>query len=429
MELKNCDTSKPYVFVSYSHDNSERVHKDVAELQARGVNLWIDKSDMVIGKDVKQTNGIIRDENCKGAIFYLCEKSAFSEYCLAELRTAKRYTGKIIPVQCFSMDGGIEKAIMQLQRREKDDAKVAISDNLINEIIKPDGSEFISYPIEDVGHIARILSALEDTKVINSEPVVAVPTPKTPAQAPIETPSKPTAVDSSDNARVFTLFGKQYSVPKLKDFMVQSTEIILSAEPSKLGTALEQSAYLSDTNPPVGKTLTYFGSTSEIVINGVTVYVGTSFGTSGAVSQIKKLLEIVGRNKDDLLFSTSSTDDVNTVETSVPSATSGSLSATVLNQTVRFDSWSDGYYQIVKRLIENANNPALLANIRQSILTTDKSQTGENGRGQLMQVRPIEFKGVTYYLGLHSSTADKKRIIKQFIETLGYADADVVYDE
>jgi len=130
-------------------------------LQERGCNVWLDSENMVGGKPVQQTDGIIRNPNCKALIFYMCEKSVCSVYCLAELRVAKKYDIPIIPVHCFPVSG-LEETIVKLQRYMANNEQVDVSDRLITEILKTkNGSEMISIPYDTPAHVSEIMKSLE----------------------------------------------------------------------------------------------------------------------------------------------------------------------------------------------------------------------------------------------------------------------------
>jgi hypothetical protein len=89
LETFNCNRDLPYVFISFSHSNERKVSADVAKLRELGCNIWIYTADMEAGKNIAQTNKIIRDSNCKAVIFYMCKKSICSRYCQEELKQEK----------------------------------------------------------------------------------------------------------------------------------------------------------------------------------------------------------------------------------------------------------------------------------------------------------------------------------------------------
>lgn len=175
MELFQCDSSSPYVFVSYARVNREKVREDVSGLQGRGCNVWLDEENMVSGKPVEQTDGIIRNPNCKALIFYMCERSVCSSYCLAELRVAKKYNIPIIPVHCFPVSG-LEETIIKLQRYMENNEQVDVSDCLISEVLKTkNGSEMISIPYDTPAHLSEIVKSLVGN---GADMVIAEPAPE-----------------------------------------------------------------------------------------------------------------------------------------------------------------------------------------------------------------------------------------------------------
>ncbi len=75
----SCDMTKPFVFISYSHINAKVVLSDIVELKKRGINIWLDYDRLDGGKDDTDTTWVdkikktLKNENCKGVIFYLSE--------------------------------------------------------------------------------------------------------------------------------------------------------------------------------------------------------------------------------------------------------------------------------------------------------------------------------------------------------------------
>ena len=184
MILTRCETLAPYIFVSYARVNRDKVRADVSGLQQHGCNVWLDEENMVGGKPVAQTDGIIRNPNCKALIFYMCERSVCSSYCLAELRVAKKYNIPIIPVHCFPVSG-LEETIIKLQRHMESNEQVDVSDRLISEVLKTkNGSEMISIPYEIPTHLSEIINSIEG----NGAGSVIIGPVQIPAPAPIPAP-------------------------------------------------------------------------------------------------------------------------------------------------------------------------------------------------------------------------------------------------
>lgn len=92
IELKTCDTQKPYVFVSYSKQDKDVVYACVAQLQSRGCNIWIDKEQLVntVGECWnKEARKVLRAPNCKAILFFMSKYSMWSAPVCAELNYAK----------------------------------------------------------------------------------------------------------------------------------------------------------------------------------------------------------------------------------------------------------------------------------------------------------------------------------------------------
>ena len=87
LELKPCDTSMPYIFVSYSSQDAWRVYTDVAEFQRRGYNIWLDEKNLDKTKTSWKKDALeaIKDYNCFLVVFYVSKASLTSEPCLNEL--------------------------------------------------------------------------------------------------------------------------------------------------------------------------------------------------------------------------------------------------------------------------------------------------------------------------------------------------------
>lgn len=86
--LLPCDMESPFVFVSYCSQNKDVVWNDVANLQERGVNLWVDEPNLDKRKPSWKEDALraIDNFNCELLILYLSKESLVSEACLNELK-------------------------------------------------------------------------------------------------------------------------------------------------------------------------------------------------------------------------------------------------------------------------------------------------------------------------------------------------------
>jgi ABC-type branched-subunit amino acid transport system substrate-binding protein len=96
-KIQACDCSKPYVYVSYSTRDGEKVYNDIVALQAAGKNIWIDiPANFNTGEGYNSTIfAALKNENCKGILLYLSEHSATSAQSAKEA--------------CYSMSAAVKE--------------------------------------------------------------------------------------------------------------------------------------------------------------------------------------------------------------------------------------------------------------------------------------------------------------------------------
>ncbi|MDO4280934.1 MAG: toll/interleukin-1 receptor domain-containing protein [Peptococcaceae bacterium] len=91
-QIKACDTTQPYIYVSYSTRDGAAVYEDVIALQEAGKNLWIDVQANMTGDGYNSTIfNAIADHNCKGMFFYLSEHSMTSAQSAKEVAYTKSH--------------------------------------------------------------------------------------------------------------------------------------------------------------------------------------------------------------------------------------------------------------------------------------------------------------------------------------------------
>lgn len=88
-QIKPCDITKPYLFVSYSSKDAEVVLRDVLQLQQRGWNVWVDTKSMDGSRAAWQDSALeaIQSYRCGAFLFYVSGHSLFSRPCLEEWQT------------------------------------------------------------------------------------------------------------------------------------------------------------------------------------------------------------------------------------------------------------------------------------------------------------------------------------------------------
>lgn len=94
IENKRCNTDKPFVFISYSHDSIDTsiVNTVFNKLYDKGLNIWIDTANMPVNEEEWQESAIkaLMNHNCKFAFFFRSESSLIKETIKEELTAIKR---------------------------------------------------------------------------------------------------------------------------------------------------------------------------------------------------------------------------------------------------------------------------------------------------------------------------------------------------
>lgn len=135
-QIKPCDTTKPYFFVSYSSQDCEIVWPDVLRLQQDGWNIWLDKKNLDKTKASWNEDALraINSRHCKLLLFYVSGHSLRSEACFKEWeetssqRTQRNHRGEVptLVVESEPIDNIIhycDKVQMQMEDEIEDDAR------------------------------------------------------------------------------------------------------------------------------------------------------------------------------------------------------------------------------------------------------------------------------------------------------------------
>lgn len=88
--------TEPYLFISYSHYNSDEVYRILNRLNKEKFRVWFDDT-MEIGKDFRDELRI-KIENCAAFIIFISNGSMGSQYCGMEIITAFKNNKRIYPI-------------------------------------------------------------------------------------------------------------------------------------------------------------------------------------------------------------------------------------------------------------------------------------------------------------------------------------------
>ena len=88
--------AESYVFVCYSHSDSERVYTDIVDLDGCGINIWYDEGISAGASWRAEIAAAI--QGAKKLLFFISESSLTSTHCLREVDYALNHDIEIIPV-------------------------------------------------------------------------------------------------------------------------------------------------------------------------------------------------------------------------------------------------------------------------------------------------------------------------------------------
>ena len=82
-QIHPCDTSRRYVFISYSSEDADLVWRDVLEFQRQGYNVWLDEKNLDKTKSSWKADALnaIEDMECELVVFYVSSSSLRSTAC------------------------------------------------------------------------------------------------------------------------------------------------------------------------------------------------------------------------------------------------------------------------------------------------------------------------------------------------------------
>ena len=120
-KIRPCDMEEPFVFVSYSSLDSQRVWEDVLRFQQLGYNVWLDEKNLDKTKASWRADALeaIRDINCCLLVFYVSRYSLVSKACFAELGSTVEETTQAThngPVKFVAVDAEPIDDIIQFQQ-------------------------------------------------------------------------------------------------------------------------------------------------------------------------------------------------------------------------------------------------------------------------------------------------------------------------
>ncbi|MBP3205853.1 MAG: toll/interleukin-1 receptor domain-containing protein [Lachnospiraceae bacterium] len=359
-KIKSVDRSKPYVFVSYSKKDAEKVYSIVVSLQEKGVNLWIDK-------ELEATAGIawnkkafeaMRNKNCIKLLFFMSTNSFMSIPVCAELEythhkavlaSHDQKSIMIVPVsitehlnlrhvleECKKLpeinqpieEKGYEIFKAGAPKIEEEETVFPDSDmeTLLN-IIKMDCFEnsteitvvsggdidsimtnikpAINQEVNDVEAVSKPAETQHDVEDKSAGESVEKSAEKSADRSECEDTDEDAdgGEDEGEGSRsfkqlVFYILGERMEGNQ-SDFMILAIGRLLKAHPEAIKSAIAQFNCLSDVdyeNEHAEGMPSYFRVCHTVRIGGQQVCIGTSYGLKEKLRLVARIMHLVGED-------------------------------------------------------------------------------------------------------------------------------------
>jgi hypothetical protein len=124
----------PHVFVSYSRDDEVFLQRLVADLQAHGITVWIDKSGIPPGTPDWEDALRAAISTSQAVILIASPKSRISRYVRDELSIAERYKHRIYPIWVDGTEW-IDCIPLGYGRTQYIDARGSLYTSALNELV------------------------------------------------------------------------------------------------------------------------------------------------------------------------------------------------------------------------------------------------------------------------------------------------------
>ncbi|MBQ2726495.1 MAG: toll/interleukin-1 receptor domain-containing protein [Clostridia bacterium] len=204
-QILPCNLNKPYIFISYSSKDRERVLEDVLEFQRRGYNLWLDDRNLDKTNPSWKVDALkaIESYYCKLVVFYVSRWSLTSDNCYEELchtrckKTVAYHNEEVkyIAVELESIgnittykndvfDELMEDETVSLKERQM---RAEVLYDFINDFFNTNNEKVRVHPRDEANRIidyyTDVTAAFPDKTKIRKSTRTAAPEPKVPVPA------------------------------------------------------------------------------------------------------------------------------------------------------------------------------------------------------------------------------------------------------
>ena len=216
--FKPYEGNRPFLFVSYSHRQSDSVVECIRILHEQGWRLWYDEG-IPAGSDWP-ANIARHMETCEAVLFFLSETALASPNCLSEIRTAARLHKPILVLRLEDAEPGPEWDVLPPREKHltaaetaEENAALILNSGFLTRRFHHRWTERIPWRV--LGLAASLLFFLAAAGAFAAlatgkwtpfpAPEAPVPTPTPTAAAPTPPPTPVSVVDLGGNERFFAV--------------------------------------------------------------------------------------------------------------------------------------------------------------------------------------------------------------------------------
>lgn len=133
-----CEKDHPYVFISYSHTDHEKVSEALGVLhEAYGLNLWFDEM-MSSGCWQNQIFAAMDDTLCKAVVLFASKSALTSKTVLDELKNAAFIKKPVVVINFENQDFRKQFFEISSELNRRDHDKVVIAREIVENYLRPE---------------------------------------------------------------------------------------------------------------------------------------------------------------------------------------------------------------------------------------------------------------------------------------------------
>lgn len=427
---------EPYVFVSYSSKDKEKVVNALRILnETYNVNIWYD-ANLIAGNtwtnEVKRKLVVSQAVLFFGSVNALTSPNVLKEVSFIKnnypmrpfipISFEKKHFSEIIQEVILAETSGY--------RDDEQDAALDILDYLNNNTtrVNLDDEDYIKKLYKAISTLAP-KAILGDKKNVVSDKVTSNNETKMAYTVPNSSDDKDVSSKVTSSQKIkYTLYGKSYS-DNQSDFMFTVFKEVLSKKPSAIKEVINQLTCATEVdftlpeNRNSGKMKPYFRTCKYFTFSNVESFcIGTSYSFNDKLIMVAKLLKICGENNDVLKLENVSLPTVKVVQVHEEQRNSDSGMEYVLFGKTFKGNQSEMMSNIFEKVI--SKHPDKLEELSSkltciSLVDYDLQENRESMKPYFRARKMFYIDGKKYFVGTSYGLKDKLVLIRKLFTICG----------